>query len=212
MRWLDRFAGMSLGRDVARTTAVVLLGVALAGCTGNAEGAGPTKIVTPTPIPASNTPTASGGSTPTSPSTAPALPEAAKANTAAGAEAFVRFYIDQVNAAWTIPDPTKLRALSTGTCQTCARFQHAAETLRADGQHYDGPAVVIKGIVQVPESRPARPVLQVAFQQQARKVLKRDGTVARTVEAQAMLNNFSLVRSQTSGWLIDGIQSVELTR
>ena len=64
------------------------------------------------------------------------LPPEARKHTPEGAEAFVRFYLDQINVAWTTPKAGIISRLSDPSCQSCASFEDTAAQLSKDGQRY----------------------------------------------------------------------------
>jgi len=76
----------------------------------------------------------------------PDLPMPAEARTqdAAGAEAFVRYYIDLINRTSTVMDAAPLREFSNG-CIECNRIATNTEAAAAKGQHFqDGEISVIQ--------------------------------------------------------------------
>lgn len=76
----------------------------------------------------------------------PDLPMPAEARTqdAAGAEAFVRYYIDLINRTSTVMDAAPLREFSDG-CAECNRLATNTEVAAADGQRYqDGEISIIQ--------------------------------------------------------------------
>jgi hypothetical protein len=74
----------------------------------------------------------------------PDLPMPAEARTqdAAGAEAFVRYYIDLINRTSTVMDAAPLREFSNG-CEDCNRIATATEKAAAAGQDYEGGDMTI---------------------------------------------------------------------
>src|SRR5438128_15619 len=112
-----------------RITLAVVLGVLcllLVGCGGSAE---------PQPLPR---PTAS-----TSPSASPSppvMPAVAKEKSRAGAQAFVRHYIDVLNYATFTGDTKAAHSLDGGQCQSCRRMLHSIENIYAAGGHVEGGA------------------------------------------------------------------------
>ncbi|MGZ4438423.1 MAG: DUF6318 family protein, partial [Nocardioidaceae bacterium] len=84
----------------------VVLSLLAAGCSGD-----PKPRVAPEPSPSSTSPTAIGP-------VEPVMPEAAKAHTPAGAEAFVKYYWQWVNYAQRTGVVDRLRALGPG-CDGC---------------------------------------------------------------------------------------------
>jgi hypothetical protein len=77
----------------------------------------------------------------------PDLPMPAEARTqdAAGAEAFVRYYIDLINRTSTVMDAAPLREFSDG-CSECDRIASDAEKDAEAGYHYDGGTLTITWI------------------------------------------------------------------
>ena len=108
-------ARLRLGALLFALTAVV------SGCGGDPPAPPPF-----TPATAASSPTATGP-------VEPVLPEAANAPTAAGAEAFAKFYWETVNYAQATGDTAPVRAVSASTCQPCASSATAIEGIYADG-------------------------------------------------------------------------------
>ncbi len=99
-------------------TVIVALGLALSACSGDpAEPADPpisSSTVSPTPSP-STTPSGSSTAEPS----APPLPSPATKNSDAGAEAFVRYWVQVLNYAQRTGDADALDAISTRACDGC---------------------------------------------------------------------------------------------
>jgi hypothetical protein len=105
--------------------ALVLL---LAGCGGD-----PTAEPSPTP----STPVTSPVSTTPTP---PAMPDAAKANTKAGAIAFVRHYIELINYAQATGDVSALEKVEDPGCESCTSVRQGVHDIYSSGGHIDGGA------------------------------------------------------------------------
>lgn len=104
--------------------AVVLL-VALAGCGGDPK-ANPPPSPSPSTTPVSTTPSA------------PAMPDAAKENSKAGAIAFVRHYVELLNHLEATGDEAPMLAVSGPSCRSCASVAHAANKIYDAGGHVEG--------------------------------------------------------------------------
>jgi hypothetical protein len=65
------------------------------------------------------------------------MPAEARTQDAAGAEAFVRYYIDLINRTSTVMDAAPLREFSQG-CEDCNRIATATEDAAAASQDYEG--------------------------------------------------------------------------
>ena len=122
---------------------------ALAGCTGGAadppatgNGTAATGATT-RPSPSSSPPTTTASTSATAATVQ--IPEVARAHTEAGAEAFVKFYVEQVNLAWTRPQAGLLPPLSDSGCLSCKAFEREAAELVAKHHRYArDPAVYTK--------------------------------------------------------------------
>jgi hypothetical protein len=98
----------------------------LAGCGGD-----PTADPSPTP----STPVTSPVSTTPTP---PAMPDAAKANTKAGAIAFVRHYIELINYAQATGDVDSFTEVDSPECRSCATARRALTDIYGAGGHIEG--------------------------------------------------------------------------
>jgi hypothetical protein len=83
------------------------------------------------------------------------MPDEARTQDAAGAEAFVRYYIGLINRTSTVMDAAPLRELSDG-CVDCDRIAEATEEAAAAGQDYEGGEMTVIGF-----GRPLRTDLSV---------------------------------------------------
>ena len=73
------------------------------------------------------------------------MPAEARTQDAAGAEAFVRYYIDLINRTSTVMDAAPLREFSSN-CEECSRIATDAENDAAAGYRYDGGKLTITWI------------------------------------------------------------------
>jgi hypothetical protein len=73
------------------------------------------------------------------------MPAEARTQDAAGAEAFVRYYIDLINRTSTVMDAAPLREFSDG-CADCNRIASSTEQAAAAGQDYDGGEITVLGV------------------------------------------------------------------
>jgi len=101
--------------------------LALAGCGGDPNADPTTRPSGPVTTPASTTPSP------------PAMPEAAKADTSAGAIAFVRYYVSVFNHAQATGSTDNLKALSSARCVDCeAAINGLSDIYGAGGQIIGG--------------------------------------------------------------------------
>jgi hypothetical protein len=107
--------------------AVALL-LALAGCGGDPKA-------DPSPSPTPSSPATSPVST--TPST-PVLPEEAKADTKAGAIAFVKYYVELINHAQATGDVSPLRSVEGTRCESCRKVRGSITQIYANGGSIEG--------------------------------------------------------------------------
>lgn len=126
--------------------------VLLAGCGGNAkpDASSSTSVSAPTTTPSATAtttaaPTTPGPTTP-GPTTDPNIPAGAREHTPAGADAFVKYFIEQSNVAWTVPRAGILSPLCQASSKSCAAYEETATRLVAEGHRYDGDPVTVKFI------------------------------------------------------------------
>ena len=128
--------------------------LALAGCSGS------DKNPTPTATPSSSTTTSPSPSVSTSPTTTPSasasidVPAAAREDTDKGATAFVRYWFEQLNIAYTKPDVTIIPALSTPECKSCAALQESPVEFAKMGQRMASAPVAPLTEVAISPSSP----------------------------------------------------------
>ncbi|MGY1722685.1 DUF6318 family protein [Blastococcus sp. SYSU DS0533] len=70
------------------------------------------------------------------------MPKEARTQDAAGAEAFVRYYVNLINRTSTVMDAEPLRRLSDG-CRDCDRIASGTEEAASAGQDYEGGELTI---------------------------------------------------------------------
>jgi hypothetical protein len=74
------------------------------------------------------------------------VPDEARTKDAAGAEAFVRYYIELLNRQQALPDGEPLRALSPD-CETCLRIARAFDEAATAGHTYNGGELTLNEIL-----------------------------------------------------------------
>jgi Family of unknown function (DUF6318) len=107
----------------------VALALALAGCGGDPKADPSPTPSSPATSPVSTTPSA------------PALPDEAKANTKAGAIAFVRYYIALINHAQATGDVDALAAVEDPGCRSCISARQTLGDIYQSGGHIEGGAL-----------------------------------------------------------------------
>lgn len=129
------------------------------------------------------------------------VPTEAQAHTPQGAAAFVRFYYDRLNAAWSKPDPAELAGLSDKSCGTCANYVHAAESFALQRRRVSGPSVKILSAEAPPEEQ-GLVAVDVFFDEPARDIVTMDGSLVQSFPASRQLHWTVYVMRQPVGWVV----------
>jgi hypothetical protein len=131
------------GRAKKTSVALLAASMVLAACGGGAKPDPSSSRTTGSPPTTTATaPTVSVSST-TAPTIDPNIPAAARAHTPAGAEAFVKYFFERLNAAWTAPHAGILSPLCQASSKACAAYEKTAARLASTGHHYDGNPLTV---------------------------------------------------------------------
>ncbi len=195
---------------VAAMTGLVVSGCQPNGPSGPPPGtSGSTSGVTG-PVP--TTATASGTSSGTDPTASPTgtamplptdLPAAAREHSAAGAEAFVRFFFTQANRAWSEPRAGLLPPLCLSSSKGCASLESMAASMAANRQRYDGNPISLAIVTAMGTGAATDLSVDVQGKQEARQVLNSEGQVVRSDTAKKIHFQIDL------RWIGDGWRVVE---
>jgi hypothetical protein len=152
--------------------------VLLSGCSGQQEA-------NDTLPGADATPSASEAELP--PLGPPDLPMPAEARTqdAAGAEAFVRYYIDLINRTSTVMDAAPLREFSSN-CEECSRLARDVDEDLATGYSYDGGQLIITEI-PAPLIRQSTAEMALVVDQEPLTVVDASGALVADLSSDAYL-------------------------
>ena len=167
-------------RCLAVCVAVALSGLALGGCTGGKDTPeeSPSTSVSKS---ASPSPTQSSQSPSPSPSPTVSIPAEAMQRTPEGAVAFVKFYFDQVNKAWTTPDSTLLPALADPVCKSCASFQADAVEFVELKHRYATAGAEASNVTPIAGAvEPAQQMLSLTLRQLPATIVDQSGATVTT--------------------------------
>lgn len=203
------------------TAAGLIAAGALAGCSGAAgtsQGSATATHELPPATPgtsaASPTGTSSASTSISSPTTAATtatsaaastIPAAARARTPEGAEAFTRYFIDQVNVAWTTPKTGLISALSLPTCKSCASLEDRVKKLTAANQRYSTPPWSASSVAYQGDTDDKRAVVEMSGMQRSAQVVGLDGRKVGEQPQEKSVRQFVL-REAADGWRIDSIR------
>lgn len=148
-------------------------------------------------------PTGTTSSTPSS-STVQVVPAAAREHSDAGAEAFVRFYIDQLNVSWTTPTAQLLGALSEPDCASCASLQATANRLVVGHERYASAPVSIRSVTAFGGGPPGQQFVHLVMDQHRVDVIDGRGVVVASDAAKELKRNVVL-KWRAEAWHVYGI-------
>ena len=190
-----------MGR-VARWSVVAgVTGVALlAGCSGADD-----PVASPTPSTSSSSaspsPTTSPSPSPSPSDTGPTIPAAAREQTPAGAEAFVKYFFTQFNVAWTEPRPGLIKSLSDPQCQFCQKAESAATDLAGHGERYASDPVSLKTVDAFGGAPKGQQFVAIRHVQNAVKVVNGTGSVV-TSDPRAENDFYVTLRWKGDRWTL----------
>ena len=170
----------------------------LAACGGDAKP-GASSSSTPTSSPTTTAP-------PTvSPTTDPNIPVAARAHTPAGAEAFVRYFIERLNVAWTGPQVGILPPLCQASSKACAAYETTATRLTTQGHRYDENPVTIKAIGALDSASPNHLDVVANVVQEPRSEIDAAGKTIVTDKRKDLRLDFELLQT-SQAWSVASIK------
>ena len=196
-----------MGGHPVLVAGLVAAALVVGGCSSGAQGAPGPDAGTPPPS-TSSAPSLSPS--PTGVATLDAIarariPKAARGHTPQGAEAFARFYLEQVNKAWMAPDPELIRPYALDACKTCANYVGTAKWLREGRLRYEGVPSTLGSSGVVSRSDTDDVVVQVAQVQEPGRILRQDGSLEQQLHKTASLLDVRLTWDQAA-WRIASIK------
>ncbi|HET7474958.1 MAG TPA: DUF6318 family protein [Dermatophilaceae bacterium] len=198
------------GKIAAAVSAAALVASGLAGCgsgTPVGDPSAPGSATSPSPTTPPSSTTTSPSTTSTTPASIPTVPLAARAHTKAGAEAFVRFYFDEVNKAWMQPSVRNLAAYGAPTCKSCKAHREIAATLVAQKRRYDGPPSSILRANALATIDTHTYAVSFALVQEARHVVGVETRKVLEVVPRRVLTYEATVQMKGDSWIIRAIKA-----
>lgn len=176
---------------------VAMAGV-LSGCQSEPT---PPATTSPSASATSATPSPSASSPSPSASASGDIPAAARVRSDKGAEAFVRYFFDQVNLAWTKPDPAPIDANSDAGCKSCTSLADTARQLRAKKQKYASQPVTVSATKPVAGAPKGQQFVEANLVQHRVDVVDASGNVVSTDKKSTLLRTVALIW-EGDRWLI----------
>jgi len=134
------------------------------------------------------------------------VPDEARTKDAAGAEAFLRYYVELSNRQQEQLDGQPLRDLGP-ECQECLRIAHNFDEVAAAGQRYEGGEITLNDVTP-PQMSGDRATIIFGARQEAVRIVDGAGKVVNPgLEAKPNLGSgISLVWSaEDQTWLVEGL-------
>jgi hypothetical protein len=163
----------------------------LTGCGDDSKPDAPSSSTSTAPT-TTSTPSVSPTAT-VSTKTDPNIPAAARAHTPAGAEAFVKYFIERWNVAWTVPRAGILSPLCQPTSKACAAYEKTAARLSKDGHRYNGNPVSIKYIGTLNATNPKKYDVLANLVQERRSEIDKAGKIVLTDKREDFRVDFELL-------------------
>ena len=121
-----------------------------------------------------------------------------------GAEAFVRYFFDQVNLAWTTPDPDPIDTNSEEGCKSCTSLSDTAKQLRAKGHRYASNPVTVSNTKLVAGAPKGQQFVETNLLQHRVDVVDASGNVVSTDKRATLLRTVAVIW-RGDRWLIYGV-------
>ncbi|MFE4230583.1 DUF6318 family protein [Arthrobacter sp. NPDC056886] len=136
----------------------------------------------------------------------PELPEAAKAETKAGLEAFARYWFEQLNFAYETGTSSGLDSVTSAGCEFCSRITGSLRTNYEGGRWLAGGHIVTPSISTTYEAQ-SDGEYQVAVQVQQAKItyFDTDGTEFRPPTPPSDTGNVMLAAFKNGAWQITAL-------
>jgi hypothetical protein len=180
--------------------------VTVAGCSGGAAQPAATTPVARSSVVASSTPSTPRETSDAGPQFPAGLPEAAKTKDKAGAEAFVRYFISELNASWRNPDPERLKPLCQPASKSCLAFQEVAADLAREGNKYAHDPVRIDRLLVLASTGAQRRVQMLGGQTGA-EIVNGAGRVVDS-DKKSTTDNMFYLRWGPTGWTVEAVKDV----
>ncbi|MGG5257553.1 DUF6318 family protein [Phycicoccus avicenniae] len=186
---------------------VAVVGMLAAGVLGGCDASSDDPTTAPTPSPSVSSTSASPSPTPTPSVTAsgPDIPAAARAQTPAGAEAYMKYFFDQFNVAYTEPRAGLIKSMGTTACEFCSKSEVRAVELVEGKQRYAQAPVRLGEAKSFGGAPKNEQYVHIEFTQVAATIVDSSGRkVSQVAEANAGAN--AALTWSDGRWFVRGIE------
>ncbi|MBP1137454.1 hypothetical protein JOE31_003686 [Arthrobacter sp. PvP023] len=131
----------------------------------------------------------------------PVLPEAAKAETKEGLEAFAKYWYQTLSYAYETGDVTPLQAVSTTTCTSCLRVKEVVEAWHSEGRWLAGGKMVVQGVQsKFVETAPGEYQVLIQVFQEPLSYYRSDKTLDEKTEQKPAAGDIMLASYEGGAW------------
>ncbi|CAN7240909.1 DUF6318 family protein [Arthrobacter sp. LjRoot14] len=131
----------------------------------------------------------------------PVLPEAAKAETKEGLEAFAKYWYSTLSYAYETGDVTPLQAVSETTCTSCLRVKEVVGAWHSDGRWLAGGKMVVQGAQsKFVETAPGEYQVLIQVFQEPLSYYRSDKTLDEKTEQKPAAGDIMLASYQGGAW------------
>lgn len=136
----------------------------------------------------------------------PVLPEAAKAETREGLEAFARYWYSLLNYSYQTGDLSGINAISSPSCALCGKTFPGIQKWNSEGRWIVGATITVHA-VQSQFVKTSAGDFQVAIQtqQNAGSLKNADGSEAQVVKESGMLGDLMVARYEKGSWAVQNV-------
>ncbi|MDV8149597.1 DUF6318 family protein [Arthrobacter sp. B10-11] len=180
------------------------------GTGGASESASASASASPSPSP---TPTPSAAYKPADASgkaqnvPVPVLPEAAKAETKEGLEAFAKYWYATLSYAYETGDVTPLQAVSATTCASCHRVKEVVEAWHSEGRWLAGGKMVVQGVQsKFVETAPGEYQVLIQVFQEPLSYYRSDKTLDEKTEQKPAAGDIMLASYDGGAWRANTVE------
>lgn len=131
------------------------------------------------------------------------LPPEARKHTPEGAVSFARYYLSQLNVAWTKPDDGVLPPLAESGCLSCKDLQSTAVELVAKGHRYRTNPITIRSAALLGDES-GQTQVRVQMTQNRVDIINAQGGIVSTDAKKDFARTVAVVW-RGNGWLLYGI-------
>jgi hypothetical protein len=132
------------------------------------------------------------------------IPSKARATTDAGAEAYLRFYFDRLNAGFTDPDSVRFAGLAEPGCSSCANLEKSIGELRGRREHVSTSPYAVSAVTELPESTRKNRAFQFLLTENASSVVDDHGRSVKSQPAAAHVMEVLLSLGE-DGWKVSDL-------